>query len=77
LITREDDREAVIRERLREYDSLTLPILNFFRDAGVPTIEVNAGEATPEEIRQRICQELAEVGVVGASEAASPGSVAR
>lgn len=77
LITREDDREAVIRERLREYDSLTLPILNFFRDAGVPTIEVNAGEATPEEIRQRVCQGLAEVGVAGAIEAVSPGSVAR
>lgn len=77
LITREDDREAVIRERLREYDSLTLPILNFFREAGVPMIEVNAGEATPDEIRQRICQELAEVGVVGAVEAVSPGSVAR
>jgi hypothetical protein len=40
-------------------------------------IEVNAGEATPEEIRQRICQGLAEVGVVGAIEAVSPGSVAR
>ena len=77
LITREDDREAVIRERLREYDSLTLPILKFFREAGVPTIEVNAGEATPEEIRQRICQGLAEVGVAGAIEAVSPGSVAR
>jgi len=65
LITREDDRESVIRERLREYDSLTLPILNFFREAGVPMIEVNAGEAAPDEIRQRVCEGLAEIGVAG------------
>ena len=77
LITREDDRESVIRERLREYDSLTLPILQFFREAGVPTIEVNAGEASPEEIGQRICQGLMEVGIAGASEAVSPGSQVR
>ena len=77
LITREDDREAVIRERLREYDSLTLPILKFFREAGVPMIEVNAGEESPEQIRQRICQGLAELGVAGATEAVSPGSAVR
>jgi adenylate kinase len=77
LITREDDRETVIQERLREYDSLTLPILNFFREAGVPTIQVDAGESSPEEIRQRICQGLSELGVAGAIEAVSPGSVAR
>jgi len=77
LITREDDREKVIQERLREYDSLTLPILKFFREAGVPAIEVNAGEASPEEIRQQICQGLAEAGVAGAMESVPPGSVAR
>jgi adenylate kinase len=77
LITREDDQESVIRERLREYDSLTLPILKFFRAAGVPMIEVNAGEESPEEIRQRICQGLAEVGVTGAIESVSPGSALR
>jgi adenylate kinase len=77
LITREDDRETVIQERLREYDSLTLPILNLFREAGVPMIQVDAGESSPEEIRQRICQGLSELGVAGAIEAVSPGSVAR
>jgi len=77
LITREDDRETVIQERLREYDSLTLPILKFFREAGVTAIEVNAGEASPEEIRQQICQGLAEAGVAGAMESVPPGSVAR
>jgi adenylate kinase len=92
LVTREDDREPVIRERLREYDSLTLPILNFFREAGVPMIEVNAGEASPEEIMRQIRHELNGLGVVCRStdglgeskagltdgiEAASPGSGSR
>jgi hypothetical protein len=40
-------------------------------------IEVNAGEESPEQIRQRICQGLAEVGVAGATEAVSPGSALR
>ena len=34
LETREDDKESVIRERLREYDSQTLPILDFFQNVG-------------------------------------------
>ncbi len=34
LITREDDRESVIRERLEQYDSQTTPILEFFERGG-------------------------------------------
>jgi adenylate kinase len=64
LVTREDDRESVIRERLREYDSQTVPILNFFREAGVPMIEVNAGEAVPEQIGRQICDELVQSGLI-------------
>jgi adenylate kinase len=62
LITREDDREEVIRERLHEYDVQTLPILQFFRDANVPLIEVDAGSATPEQVRQRVLSELLDAG---------------
>jgi adenylate kinase len=58
LVTREDDREVVIRERLHEYDVQTVPILNFFRESGVPLFEVNAGDATPEQVRQRVCEQL-------------------
>src|SRR5438270_8731482 len=47
LVTREDDSEVVIRERLRGYDQQTVPILNYFREAGVPTVEVNGAGATP------------------------------
>jgi adenylate kinase len=58
LVTREDDREAVIRERLHEYDVQTVPILNFFKESGVPLFEVNAGDATPEQVRQRVVEQL-------------------
>ncbi len=54
LVTREDDQEAVIRERLFEYDRQTVPILNFFREAGVPLFQVPGGDAAPEEILQQI-----------------------
>lgn len=67
LVTREDDREEVIRERLREYDSQTLPILSFFREAGVPMIEVGAAGATPEEIVGKILAELAGRGLIGSA----------
>ncbi len=61
LETREDDQESVIRERLREYDSQTLPILSFFRNAGVSMFEIESGGDTPERILQRIREAL--VGV--------------
>jgi adenylate kinase family enzyme len=67
LVTREDDREPVIRERLREYDSQTLPILNFFRVAGIPMFEIDGGEASPEQIMQKICDALAGRGLIATS----------
>jgi adenylate kinase len=69
LVTREDDREAVIRERLQGYDLQTVPILNYFREAGVPTIEVNGAGATPEEIMRRICDSLVGSGMIPAAAA--------
>jgi adenylate kinase len=67
LVTREDDRESVIRQRLHEYDVQTVPILNFFKEADVPLLEVDAGEASPEVVRQRVCSQLVEAGVVRAA----------
>ena len=54
LVTREDDREEVIRERLLEYDRQTVPILRFFREAHVPMIEIEAGDAAPEQVLAEI-----------------------
>jgi adenylate kinase len=64
LVTREDDRESVIRERLREYDSQTVPILNFFREAGVQLFEIEAGGAKPESVAETIRRDLGGAGVL-------------
>ena len=49
---RSDDNEAVIRNRLREYNQKTLPVLQFYRDRGI-YLEVN-GAAEIEQVREQI-----------------------
>jgi adenylate kinase len=39
LLTREDDREEVIRQRLRAYQELTGPILKFYGPSNVKTVD--------------------------------------
>ena len=56
LVTREDDKETVIRERLHEYDSQTVPILSFFRKAGVSLFEINGGEDSPERVLEKFAK---------------------
>ncbi len=73
LVTREDDRESVIRQRLFEYDKQTVPILNYFREAGVPTIEIGAGSATPDQIAREIFGSLERAGML---DCAVPGAAA-
>lgn len=58
LVTREDDREEVIRERLGEYDRQTRPILELFSKSGLGVVEVNGADADPATISQRICATL-------------------
>ena len=64
LVTREDDKESVIRERLREYDSQTLPILSFFKKAGVALFEISGAEDSPERILDRIREALLGAGLL-------------
>lgn len=63
LVTRDDDRESVIRERLAEYETQTRPLLDYFRREGVPVFEVGGAGATPDEISNRICGELRAAGL--------------
>ncbi len=49
---RSDDNETVIRNRLREYNQKTLPVLQFYRDKGI-YVEV-AGTAPIEDVHQQI-----------------------
>lgn len=45
LVTREDDRESVIRERLQAYRELTGPILDWYGEARVHTVDGGATQA--------------------------------
>jgi adenylate kinase len=49
---RSDDNEAVIRNRLKEYNQKTLPVLQFYRDRGI-YVEVD-GTAAIEQVHQQI-----------------------
>lgn len=58
LMTRDDDRPAVVRERLEEYERQTRPVLDFFRSAGRSIVEVEAADESPEKIFQMIRRAL-------------------
>lgn len=53
LEIRADDREDVVRERLRAYDRQTAPVLAFFRDEGYSCRDFDGAEE-PEVIGQQI-----------------------
>jgi adenylate kinase len=73
LVTREDDRESVIRQRLTEYDSLTRPLLDYFRQAGVPMFEIDGAGAAPEQISGQVCGLLTSSGLIKShADAAEP-----
>jgi adenylate kinase len=55
LIVRDDDHEAVIRERLEGYERQTRPLLEFFARSGRPFREVAGTGETPQVIVERIC----------------------
>ena len=58
LIQREDDREEVMRKRFEAYDRQTLPVMDFFREAGYRLIEERGGNGAPEELTGRILARL-------------------
>jgi adenylate kinase len=62
LIARDDDSEPVVRERLREYAARTEPLLRYFRESGVPMVELDGADAGPEVINQDICHSLQKAG---------------
>lgn len=58
LVVREDDREEVVRERLKQYEAQTKPLIEFFRESGKRLVEVNASVEQPEVIFGRIREGL-------------------
>ncbi len=71
LVTREDDKESVIRERLNQYDLQTRPLLDYFRQAGLPMIETQGASKQPEQIERSICEALTAAGLIPAQSAAA------
>lgn len=54
LIIRPDDREEVVKERLRAYDQQTSPVLSFLRETGVPVLDVRGDDDSAQAIARRL-----------------------
>jgi adenylate kinase len=54
LVVRADDREDVVRERLRTYDQQTSPVLRFLKETGVPVWDVKGDGDSPQAIAGRL-----------------------
>ena len=54
LAVRDDDREEVVRERLRAYEQQTAPVLAFFKRSGIPSWDVPAADVAPQVIAKGI-----------------------
>ena len=50
LVVRDDDREEVVRERLRAYEQQTAPVLALFKKSGIPYWDVPAAGVPPQAI---------------------------
>ncbi len=61
LEIREDDREEVVRARLEEYRSRTMPLIEYFREQGTRLFEVKAGRETPEQVFREVQNDLKNV----------------
>ena len=48
VVQREDDREETVRHRLEVYRQSTAPLVDYYREAGVPVHTVDGGRAIPE-----------------------------
>ena len=57
---RRDDRGTIIGRRLEVFEHATRPILDFYRDRGVPVITVN-GEQPADQVTQEILEKLAAI----------------
>jgi adenylate kinase len=58
LVIRDDDSEAVIRERLAAYERQTRPVLEFYSESGRRVVEVDASIDPPKVIFERVRQVL-------------------
>jgi adenylate kinase len=59
---RSDDNPASITERLAEYRELTAPVIDYYRESGVPVFEID-GTGSVDEVHGRIVTALEDPGV--------------
>jgi adenylate kinase len=58
LVTREDDQEAVVRQRFSAYEQQTAPLLGYFRGSGCRFHDVDGSTGGPDGIARRIVELL-------------------
>ena len=64
LITRDDDREDVIRRRLRAYDELTGPILKWYGPSVVRSVDgTRPADAVALAVERVVLEAYCEIGV--------------
>ncbi len=56
LVTREDDKPETVRQRLATYEEATAPLVEYYDGRGL-LLRVD-GSGTPEEVRQRLFEQL-------------------
>ncbi len=54
LVVREDDREEVVRERMKGYERQTAPVLDYLKQTGYRVWEVDGADGSPQAIARRI-----------------------
>jgi adenylate kinase len=52
---RPDDTEAAIERRFTEYEKVTMPIVDYFREAGAPVYDID-GDKDPKSVHDQIVQ---------------------
>ncbi len=60
LVQRDDDKPEAVKKRLRLYHEQTAPVLEFYRNLGVPVHQVD-GEQSIEDVWQNIKQAIGKV----------------
>ena len=58
LISRSDDNEKVISERLRVYEADTAPLIEYYAKQNVKIFRIDGGSGTPEQINNQIFTSL-------------------
>ena len=57
LVQRDDDKEDVVRQRLKTYREQTAPVVEYYRGRGATVLEID-GQGSPDEVTGRLVEAL-------------------